>query len=66
MHFNPAVAKHATVDEYIAAIPAPLREVAAQARAVVDAELEGSSSAKASGAAPRSTIPPAASRPRAR
>ena len=37
--------KHATVDEYIAAIPAPLREVAAKAREVVDAELEGASSA---------------------
>jgi hypothetical protein len=34
------MAKHATVDEYIAAIPESLREVAAQARAVVDAELE--------------------------
>jgi hypothetical protein len=39
------MAKHATVDEYIAAIPAPLREVAAKAREVVDAELEGASSA---------------------
>jgi hypothetical protein len=39
------MAKHATVDGYIAAIPEPLREVAAKARAVVDVELEGASSA---------------------
>ncbi|HYX89818.1 MAG TPA: DUF1801 domain-containing protein, partial [Gaiellaceae bacterium] len=39
------LAKHATVDEYIAAMPAPLRDVAARAREVVDAELEGASSA---------------------
>jgi hypothetical protein len=39
------MAKHATIDEYIAAIPEPLRGVAAKARAVVDAELEGASSA---------------------
>jgi hypothetical protein len=39
------VAKHATIDEYIAAIPEPLREVAARAREVVDAELEGATSA---------------------
>ena len=39
------MAKHATVDEYIAAIPDPLREVAAQARAVIDAELRDASSA---------------------
>jgi uncharacterized protein YdhG (YjbR/CyaY superfamily) len=42
---NSSVAKHATVDEYIAAIPEPLREVAARAREVVDAELEGATSA---------------------
>jgi hypothetical protein len=39
------LAKHATVDEYIDAIPEPLRDVAAKARAVIDAELEGASSA---------------------
>ena len=39
------MAKHATIDEYIAAIPEPLREVAARAREVVDAELEGATSA---------------------
>jgi hypothetical protein len=39
------VAKHATIDEYIAAIPEPLREVAARAREVVDAELAGATSA---------------------
>jgi hypothetical protein len=39
------VAKHATVDEYIAAIPEPLREVAERTREVVDAELEGATSA---------------------
>ena len=39
------MAKHATVDEYIAAIPEPLREVAERAREVVDAELEGATSA---------------------
>ena len=39
------MAKHATVDEYIAAIPEPLREVAAKARAVIDAELRDASSA---------------------
>jgi hypothetical protein len=31
------VAKYATVDEYIAAIPEPLRGVAARAREVIDA-----------------------------
>jgi uncharacterized protein YdhG (YjbR/CyaY superfamily) len=45
MHLNSPVAKHATVDEYIAAIPEPLREVAERAREVVDAELEGATSA---------------------
>ena len=39
------MAKHATVDEYIAAIPEPLRKVAERAREVVDAELEGATSA---------------------
>jgi hypothetical protein len=39
------MAKHATIDGYIAAIPEPLREVAARAREVVDAELEGATSA---------------------
>ena len=38
------MAKHATIDEYIAAIPEPLREVAERAREVVDAELEGATS----------------------
>jgi hypothetical protein len=37
MHLNSRVAKHATVDEYIAAIPEPLRGVAERAREVVDA-----------------------------
>ena len=45
MHLNSRVAKHATVDEYIAAIPEPLREVAARAREVVDSELDGATSA---------------------
>ena len=39
------MAKHATIDEYIAAIPEPLREVAARAREVVDAELADATSA---------------------
>jgi hypothetical protein len=39
------MAKHATVDEYIEALPDPLREVAAHARSVIDAKLEGASSA---------------------
>jgi hypothetical protein len=39
------VAKYATVDEYIAALPGPLREVAARARTVIDANLDGASSA---------------------
>ena len=45
MHLNRPMAKHATVDEYIAAIPEPLREVAARAREVVDSELDGATSA---------------------
>jgi hypothetical protein len=39
------VAKHATVDEYIGALPAPLSDVAADARAVIDTNLEGADSA---------------------
>ena len=39
------MAKHATVDEYIAAMPEPLRNAAARARAVIDANLQGASSA---------------------
>ena len=39
------MAKHATIDEYIAALPAPLAETAARARAVIDARLDGASSA---------------------
>jgi hypothetical protein len=39
------VAKHATIDEYIKALPEPLREVAADTRRVIDANLEGAESA---------------------
>jgi hypothetical protein len=39
------VAKHATVDDYIAAIPEPLRGVAERARRVIDANLDGADSA---------------------
>jgi hypothetical protein len=39
------VAKHATVDEYIDAIPEPLRGVASRARQVIDANLKGAESA---------------------
>jgi len=39
------MAKHATIDEYIAAMPAPLAEVAAAARRVIDANLDGAESA---------------------
>ena len=39
------MAKHATIDEYIAALPGSLSEVAAQARRVIDAHLEGAESA---------------------
>src|ERR671935_636092 len=39
------MAKHATVDEYIEALPEPLAEVAAAARRVIDAKLEGADSA---------------------
>ena len=39
------MAKHATVDAYIAALDEPLRTAAAQARAVIDENLEGAESA---------------------
>jgi hypothetical protein len=39
------VARHATIDEYIAALPAALSEVAEAARRVIDAKLEGADSA---------------------
>jgi hypothetical protein len=39
------MAKHATIDEYIASMPAPLAEVAADARRVIDANLHGAESA---------------------
>jgi hypothetical protein len=39
------VAKYATVDEYIGAIPEPLRSVAMRAREVIDGNLEGADSA---------------------
>lgn len=39
------VAKYATVDEYIAALPEPLGEVAQRARRVIDANLQGGDSA---------------------
>jgi hypothetical protein len=39
------MAKYATIDEYIAAMPAPLGVVAADARRVIDARLEGTDSA---------------------
>ena len=39
------MAKHATVDEYIAAIPEPLGRVATRARQVIDANLDGADSA---------------------
>jgi hypothetical protein len=42
------MAKHATIDEYIAAMPAPLAEVAAAARRVIDANLDGAESARRS------------------
>jgi len=40
-----SMAKYATVDDYIAAIPEPLRSVAAQARQVIDSNLDGAESA---------------------
>jgi hypothetical protein len=39
------MAKHATIDGYIAAMPAPLADVAAGARRVIDANLDGADSA---------------------
>ena len=39
------MAKYATIDEYIAAMPAPLADVAADARRVIDAGLDGADSA---------------------
>jgi hypothetical protein len=39
------VAKHATIDEYIAALPEPLGETATAARRVIDAHLDGAHSA---------------------
>jgi hypothetical protein len=41
----PAVAKYATVDEYIGALPKPLGNVAERARHVIDANLKGADSA---------------------
>jgi hypothetical protein len=39
------MAKYATVDDYFAATPEPLRSVAAQARRVIDSNLDGAESA---------------------
>lgn len=39
------MAKHETIEEYIAALPAELTEVAAAARRVIDASLDGAESA---------------------
>jgi hypothetical protein len=39
------MAKHATIDEYVAALPEPLADVAAEARRVIDAHLVGAESA---------------------
>ena len=39
------MAKHATIDEYMAALPAPLVAVASEARRVIDSEFEGADSA---------------------
>jgi hypothetical protein len=38
------LAKYATIDEYIAAMPKPLREAADQTRAIIDKQLKGASS----------------------
>ena len=38
------MAKYATIDEYIAAMPAPLTDVAARTREVIDENLEGAES----------------------
>ena len=39
------MAKYATIDEYIGALPEPLRSVASDARRVIDANLKGADSA---------------------
>jgi hypothetical protein len=39
------LAKYATIDEYIKALPKPLREVASDTRRVIDANLRGADSA---------------------
>jgi hypothetical protein len=39
------MAKHATIDEYFAALPEPLREVAQRTRGVIDSNLAGAESA---------------------
>ena len=39
------MAKYATVDEYIAAMPEPLREAAQQTRQIVDKNLKGAEAA---------------------
>jgi hypothetical protein len=39
------MARYATVDDYLAAIPEPLRSVSAQARQVIDSNLDGAESA---------------------
>src|SRR5438067_1182129 len=39
------MAKYATVDEYLAAMPEPLREAAVAARRVIDTHLKGAESA---------------------
>ena len=39
------MAKYATIDEYIAALPGPLGEVAHRTRKVIDAKLKGADSA---------------------
>jgi hypothetical protein len=39
------LAKCATIDEYIKALPEPLRDVASDARSVIDANLKGADSA---------------------
>src|SRR5919108_2408633 len=39
------MAKYATIDEYIAAMPAPLADTAAAARRVIDRNLDGAESA---------------------
>jgi hypothetical protein len=39
------MAKYATIDEYVKALPKPLRDVAAETRKVIDAKLRGADSA---------------------